>query len=309
MSVPALSTPPPPATGLRRSALLMRALGARAAAVWSQLSPIEAERLSQAMQTLPEDDQAEQNAVRTYVTSMRARPQITAAKPDSVWQRLSNKDGSAIAGMIEGESPQVIALILSRLTPDAAADTVRALPRAIATEALKRLLSLGPVHPAAVTALERALSAGLAQDQPTELKGGHEHVARIFDQLDSKSEETLLTSLNTAEPGAREKIRALMFTFADLASLDAASMQTILGRVDRAVLTLALKDAPDAVAQTFFSSMTQRAGDLLREEMEATGPIRRSEIDTARAEILAIARTLVNRGDILLRDADDELVE
>lgn len=308
MSVPALSISAP-TTGLRRSALLMRALGARAAAVWSQLSPQEAERLSQAMQSLPEDDEAEQTAVRSYVTSMSARRQFTSATPATIWQRLSSKDGAAIAGMIQGESPQVIALILSRLTPDAAADTVRVLPRAVATEALKRLLSLGPVHPAAVTALERALSAGLDHDKPTELKGGHEHVARIFDQLDSRSEETLLTSLNTAEPGAGEKIRALMFTFADLASLDAASMQTILGSVDRAVLTVALKDAPQPVAESFFKNMTQRAGDLLREEMDSTGPIRRRDIEAARAEILVIARAMVKRGDILLRDPDDELVE
>ncbi len=312
MSVPALAPSAAMTTspkGLRRSALLMRALGARASAVWSQLSPQEAEHLSAAMQSLPEDEVAEHGALRAYVQSMQTQNPSAAPMAASIWDRLSTRDGNALASMIQAESPQVIALILSRLTPDAAANTVRILPRAIATEALKRLLSLGDVHPAAVTALETELAKQLDQTKPVQLRGGHEHVARIFDQMDSQSEEKLLSSLNTAEPGSGEKIRALMFTFADLASLDAASLQTILGSVDRAVLTLALKGAPTPITEAFFGNMTQRAGDLLREEMQSAGPVRRSEIDAARAEILALARTLVKRGDILVRDADEELIE
>ncbi|MEO0607263.1 MAG: FliG C-terminal domain-containing protein [Pseudomonadota bacterium] len=320
MSVPALTPALAPARGpdsgrpvspqgLTRSALLMRALGARASAVWSQLSPQEAEQLSTAMQDLPDDDSAEMGAVRAYVQAMQTGSADHTAAPTTIWTHLSTRDGNTLASMIQSESPQVIALILSRLSPDAAANTVRVLPRAIATDALKRLLTLGEVHPAAITALERALSQQVDQASDIRLTGGHEHVARIFDQLDSQSEEKLLASLNTAEPGSGEKIRALMFTFADLAGLDAASLQTILGSVDRAVLTLALKGAPEPVAAAFFGNMTQRAADLIREEMQSVGPVRRSEIDAARTEILALARTLVKRGDILVRDSDDELIE
>lgn len=308
MSLPALA-PTASDPGLRRSALLMRALGAKAASVWSQLSPQEAEHLSRAMQSLPEDENGEQLALQAYVQSMDTTAASSAPRTDSIWSRLSDRDGTTIANLIQDESPQVIALILSRLTPDAAAKTVRILPRSIATDALKRVLSLGEVHPAAITALERALASKLDQAGSTQMSGGHEQVARIFDQLDSKSEETLLSSLNTAEPGAGEKVRALMFTFVDLANLDPASMQTILGSVDRTVLTLALKGAPEPVSDVFFKNMTQRAGDLLREEMDASGPVRRSDIEAARAEIIKIARTLVKRGDILVRDADDELIE
>ena len=308
MSLPALASAPAP-TGLRRSALLMRALGAKAASVWSQLSPQEAEQLSREMQALPEDPDAEQSALRVYVRTMSASSASRDPAPGSVWSRLSALEGTALANMILDESPQVIALILSRLLPDAAAKTVRVLPSSIATEALKRMLSLGDVHPAAIKALELAFLKNLDHAKPTQLSGGHEHVARIFDQLDGQSEEALLSSLNTAEPGAGEKIRALMFTFADLASLDPASMQTILGSIDRAELTLALKGAPETVTEAFFKNMTQRASDLLREEMETSGPVRRSDIEAARAEILTLARTLVKRGDILVRDADDELIE
>lgn len=307
---PAPSAPSAPMkSGLQRSALLMRALGARASAVWSQLSPQEAATLSSAMQELPEDAMAEQDAVQAYVASMSNLPAARTPQAASFWDRLSAFNGALIAGLIQDESPQVIALTLSRLAPDSAAETVKALPRALATEALKRMLSLGDVHPAALKGLELALSARLELAQPDRSQSGHEHVARIFDRLDSQSEKSLLSLLDTAEPGAGEKIRAFMFTFEDLADLDAASLQTILSRVDRAVLTLALKGAPEPVARACFANMTKRAGDLLREEIEATGPIRRSEIEAARREIIEIARSLVKRGDILARDAEDELVE
>src|SRR6056297_1230842 len=231
MSVPALTPTATPNTGLTRSAHLMRALGANAASVWSQLSPQEAEQLSSAMQALPEDEKAEQNVLRSYLSSMRTPAQPALQSSHSVWDQISSRDGSSISAMLQDESPQVIALILSKLSPEAAANTVRALPRSLATDALKRLLNVGDVHPVALKALEQTLSQSVSQAKSAQLSGGHEHVARIFDRLDSGSENALLSSLDSAEPGAGEKIRALMFTFDDLAKLDPASLQTILVNV------------------------------------------------------------------------------
>lgn len=309
MSLPALSPQLDRQDGMTRSALLMRALGAKAASVWSELSPQDAEQLSAAMQALPDDAQAEQTALQAYVQSMRQTPSSLPAQQASVWAKLSQQDGTLIASLVQRESPQVIALILSRLTPDAAANTVRALPRTLATDALKRLLNLGEIHPAALRALELALENSLTQSKSGKLSGGHEHVARIFDSLDSGSESTLLSSLDSAEPGAGEKIRALMFTFDDLAALDPGSLQTILGSVDRGLLTVALKGAAPTVSDAFFKNVTQRAADLLREDIAAVGPVRRSEIDAARAEVLQVARALVKRGDLLPQNQDDELIE
>ncbi len=309
MTLPALAASPSSKDGITRSAMLMRALGAKASAVWSELSPDEASRLSAAMQTLPEDDHAEQAALQHYVHSMRAPTRNNARPSTSVWAALSHCDGTFLASLIQNESPQIIALTLSRLSPEAAAETVRALPKSLATEALKRVLNLADVHPAALKALEASLEQQLQQKQAHDLNGGHEHVARIFDQLVGGSESTLLASLDSAEPGSGEKIRALMFTFEDLAKLDPASLQTILGNIDRAVLTLALKGAEASVAEAFFANITQRAASLLREEIASTGPVRRSEIDAARADVLSVARALVKRGDLLPQGTDDELIE
>ncbi|MEL6858725.1 MAG: FliG C-terminal domain-containing protein [Pseudomonadota bacterium] len=309
MTLPVRTSSPSDPKGLQRSALLMRALGAKASHVWAQLSPQEAAKLTETMQTLPEDPMGEQSALQSYVDAMQSAPPRNAAAQGSVWDKLAALEGAVIIDLIQNESPQVIALMLSRLPPEGAANAVRAMPRSLATDALKRLLNLGEVHPGALKALELSLEKSLTPIIASGATGGHEHIARIFDRLDSHSEQVLLSSLDGAEPGAGEKIRALMFTFEDLANLDPASLQTIIGNVDRAVLTLALKGADEDVSDAFFQNLTQRAGELLREEIATSGPVRRSEIEAARNELLTLARTLANRGDILTRDADDELVE
>lgn len=309
MSVPAITSPPAGDTGLTRSARLMRALGAKATSVWSQLSPDEASRLSAEMDRLGEDVHAERGVLRSYVDAMRAPSSIAPKTSSGVWTTLSQNDGVEIARLLERESPQIIAVILSKLTPDAAAKTVRALPRSLATEALKRVITLGPINPSALKAIEKVLQTQVASQSAPSQSSGHAQVAQIFDQLDPQSEQSLLAALDGVQPGSGEKIRALMFTFEDLARLDPASLQTILANIDRTILTLALKGASDAVTDVFFQNLTQRAGDLLRDEIAALGPIRRADIDQARANMLAIARTLVRRGDILAHEPNDELVE
>ena len=308
-----LATPTAPASdGLTRSAALLRALGARAANVWSSLSPEEARKLSSAMQSLPDDADLEARASHAYVREMTAispnRPPGVAA--GSLWSRLSAQDGQAIAALLRDESPQVMAVILSWITSEAAASTIRCLPQAQATEVLRRLLHLGPVLPAALKAIERSLQDRIGAAETRSTGSGHERVAAIFDRLDSRVEQGLLAKLDQAEPGTGERVRALMFSFDDLANLGPASLQTILAGVDRAILILALKGARESTAKAFYDNMTMRAGELLRSEIEATGPVRRSEIEAARNQITALARSLVDRGDILAGDEDDdELVE
>ena len=310
MSLPAPFRARTAAGGMQRSALLMRALGAKAGSVWAQLSPEEASTLSAAMHDMPDDPAAEQQAVQSFVQSMQSRQADHPGQANSVWTQLSQYQGSEIVSLIQNESPQVIALILSRLPAAAAAGTVRALPRALATDALKRLLHLGEIHPGALKALELMLEKEIALLESAGTTDGHAQVARIFDRLDDRSEQAFLSSLDSAEPGVGEKIRALMFTFDDLAKLDPASLQTILGNVDRAVLTVALKGADSKVTDAFFKNITQRAGELLREDVAATGPVRRSDIETARVEVLTLARALASRGEILTSETeDDELIE
>lgn len=297
--------------GLMRSAALMRALGAKASSAWASLSPDEAKRLSSAMEQLPDNPIHEISAASAYTNAISSAAVETHSQvsPNSIWVTLSNRDGHTNAALIQNESPQVIAVILSRLDPRAAAETVRALPRTLATDALHRVLNLTDISPTALAAIEASLSKQVTALGTSKTKTGHEHVARIFDGLGGRVEQDLLSALDKTSPGTSEKIRALMFTFDDLCALDPASMQTVLASIDRAVLIVALKDAKPQTADAFFKNMTQRAGELLRNEIDGSGPVRRSEIHAAQAEIVALARTMVKRGDIMSADEDDELVE
>jgi flagellar motor switch protein FliG len=293
------------APGLARSARLMRALGPDAAAIWAELDPQEAAALSAAMDRLGDDPAGEADALRRFAEARRS------PAASGVWADLSALDTRLLAGLIRNERAQVVALILSRLTGEAAARLLRSLPPALSIEAMQRLLHIGEIHPAAMASLEQHLRGRVKAVAGDAGQGRAEQIARIFDRLDPRAGTLFLAALETAEPGTGEKIRSLMFTFDDLAALDAAGMQTLLAAADRAVLVTALKGAKEATAAAVFANVTQRAGDLLREEIAALGPVRRSEVDAARAGLVELARQLIGRGDIRTGKTGDadELVE
>jgi flagellar motor switch protein FliG len=302
----ALSKAPPViAPGLARSARLMRALGPDAAGIWSELDPQEAEALSAAMERLGDDPASEADALRRFTEAQRARTGM------GVWAELSALDTSVLDAITRHERAQVVALILSRLTGDASARLLRVLPSSLAIEAMQRLLHLGEVHPAAMAGLEQHLKARVTSMVREGSQAGIERIALIFDRLDPRAGTLFLAALENAEPGAGEKVRSLMFTFDDLGTLDAGGMQTLLATADRATLVIALKGAKETTSAAFFANVTQRAGELLREEIAALGPVRRSEVDAARTELVSLARQLISRGEIHAgKDTDeDELVE
>ncbi len=311
MSFPALPKPYASETGLVRSARLMRALGSASSAVWSELSHEEAQTLTEAMNALPPEDAGEADAVaEDFLRAAIIVPDKRRKLSDNVWLKLSALDPAVFAGLIGNEHPQTIALIFSKLEPAASARLSKAMPAPLVLDALRRLLHMKAPHPRAVSAAEQTLIDAMARLALTMPQQGHERVARIFDRLDARAEQTFLAALENAEPGAGERVRALMFTFDDLATLDAGGLQTLLSSIDRDLLALALKGANPEVEQAFFANLTQRAGDVLRDEVAALGPVRRSDVEAARTEIADFARTLIQRGDIAVVEGDiDELVD
>jgi flagellar motor switch protein FliG len=298
-----------PHEGLARSARLMRALGPDASAIWQELAPDEVRTLSDAISQLGPEGQCEAEAVDRFVDAHR---RLGAAHSGAnLWPRLSAMNDDALASLFANEHPQLKALVLSRLSGDAAARLLRALPASAAVDAMQRLLHLADVHPIALRVLEAAVEKRLEDSVGSGARNGHERVARIFDRFDTRAGEALFAAFESAEPGAGEKIRALMFTFDDLASLNAGGLQTLLASADRETLVIALKGASETVLSAFFANMTKRAGDLLREEIASQGAVRRSDVEVARQELIELARALIHRGDI--RDgsdlSEDELVE
>ncbi len=296
--------------GLARSARLMRALGPEAAGIWAELDPAEARDLTAAMDDLGDSMDGEAEASRQFLEAhRRLGPAVKSA--GSVWSRLSAIDTATLASLFADEHPQTLAFVLSKLQGETSARLLRALSPRVAIDAMHRLLHLGPVHPGATASLELYIALQIDSLQGSAGQGGHQRVARIFDSLDSRLEKSFLAALDTAEPGAGQKVRALMFTFDDLAHLDAAGLQTLLAASDRSTLIIALKGAREQTAAAFFRNMTRRAGDLLRDEIAAHGAVRRSEVETARQALVSLARDLIAQGDIRAaggRD-DEELIE
>lgn len=308
-----------PDSGTLRAARLMRALGPDAAGIWAELSPAETRELTAAMDFLADDPAAEADAARLFAEAARRfghageYPASAQHRHKDVWSALSALPVDTLAALVRPERAASVALILSRLSSETSARVLRALPPSLAVETMQRLLHLGTPSASALKSLEDHLTRRLPALACEGSRGGHERVARIFDQMDTRAESVFLAALESAEPGSGKKVRALMFTFDDLGGLDAAGMQTLLSSADRGVLILALKGARDTTAAAFFANMTQRAGDLLREEIAALGPLRRSEVDAARQELVSLARQLIQRGEIRGNAAkgaiEDELIE
>ena len=293
----------PSNTGLARSASLLRALGSKASAVWSELDPADANTLSEAMDTLGDAPRFDEVA-SDYISEMTQQD-----SPPSIWMRLSQLHVESLATLLEGEHPQLIALTLSQIEAQPAAALIRRLPALLATDVLHRMLHMAPPRITALAAIEANFENRLPADT-TRPVPREEIVARIFEVLPDEKSNTLLTALHTIEPGTDERIKALMFDFADLAGLPPAGMQTLLAKSKRTTLIKALKGVSEKVGEAFYKNMTSRARETLQEEVFALGPQRRSDVEAARAELVSLARGLVEAGEILPTDAhmDEDLI-
>ena len=144
----------------------------------------------------------------------------------------------------------------------------------------------------------------------TQRRDSHEMVAEIFNGLDRSTENQFMTMLEERNRDAAEKIRQLMFTFDDLGSIDAAGIQLIVQAVDKGKLATALKGASEELSNLFFENMSKRAGKIFKEDMLAMGPVRMRDVEEAQVEIVAIAKDLADKGEIIISDGggEDELV-
>jgi flagellar motor switch protein FliG len=138
----------------------------------------------------------------------------------------------------------------------------------------------------------------------------HEAMAELFNALDRATEEAMLTDLDERAPETAERIRALMFTFEDLGNLTPGAIQILVRNSDKRELALALKGAPDEMKRLFLGSMTERAGKLMRDDMEAMGPVRARDCEEAQTALVRLAKSLGDRGEIMLVDpkSDDAMI-
>jgi flagellar motor switch protein FliG len=327
-------------TGLDRAAMLMLALGEEhGAAIWEQLSTEEIKELSSAIAQLGKVPAAvvEHLLVQfsgevssmaslhgSYETTERLLKGVLSGEKvkdimedirgpsgRTMWDKLSNVNESVLAAYLKNEYPQTVAVILSKLSSDHAARVLSELPQELATDVIMRMLRMDTVQKEVIQEVEQTLrSEFMTNLSRSQRRDPHESMAEIFNALDRASEEVMLASLDERAPESAERIRALMFTFDDLGNLLPAAISTIVRNADKREMALALKGAPEQMKQLFFSTMTERAAKLLREEMSAMGPVRARDCEEAQTAMVRLAKSMADRGEIMLVDpkSDDGLI-
>ena len=229
----------------------------------------------------------------------------------TMWDKLAKVNEHVLANYLKNEYPQTVAVIITKIRPDHAARVLAAFPEAFSLEVINRMLQMGAVQQDVVDGIESTLrSEFMSNLARTQRRDSHEMVAEIFNGLDRATENQFMTMLEERNQDAAEKIRKLMFTFDDLASINPAGIQAILRAADKDKLGTALKGASDALAGMFFENMSERAGKILKEDMAALGPVRMRDVEEAQVEIVAIAKDLADKGEIIISEGggDDELV-
>jgi flagellar motor switch protein FliG len=229
----------------------------------------------------------------------------------TMWDKLGNVNETVLANYLKNEYPQTVAVVLSKIKSEHAARVLGALPEEFALEVVQRMLRMEAVQKDILDKVEQTLRVEFMSNLARSTKrDAHEMMADIFNNFDRQTEGRFLTALEERSRDSAEKIKALMFTFEDLGKLDPGSIQTLLRHVEKDKLALALKGATDSLRDVFFSNMSERAGKILREDMEALGPVRLKDVDEAQMRLVNSAKDLANKGEIMIasKQGEDELI-
>ena len=319
-------------SGTQKSAILMMLLGEdEAAAVLQNLSPREVQHLGTAMYSVTGVDQNTVNAVLDefletikkqtglglgagqYIENVLTKAlgedkaqsvlgRITPASSESQIDILDWMDARAISELIIDEHPQIKALIISYLEFSLAADVLTLLPSEIQPDVVRRIATLETVEPGAIKELERVMKAKFAANTSLRASqiGGVKAAAKIMNFTKTDMENRILNAIKKEDRDLMAEIQDNMFVFENLGGSDDRSLQTLLRSVDQDVLVVAMKGADAQLQEKLLSCMSTRAAANLRDEMEALGPVRLTEVQEAQKQIINVARKLSDDGTIVL---------
>ena len=326
-------------TGTQKSAILMMLLGEdEASEIIRNLSPKEVQHLGTAMYSVQGLDQETVNAVLDeFLAIIKAQTSLGMGagnyirnvmnkalgedKAQSVLSRIAPStsarpieildwmDARSIAELIIDEHPQIIALIISYLDSGQAADVLGLLPDGMQPEIVRRIATLQTVGPDALSELEKVMQSKFKAN--TSLRaakvGGVDAAARIMNFTKQNMEQRIMKDISRNDRELMQAIQESMFVFDNLIMSDDRSLQTLLRSVDNELLVLALKGADEPLREKLFSCMSKRAAANIMDEMEALGPVRLTEVQTAQKEIINVARRMSDEGTIVLagRGGDD----
>ncbi|WP_374944161.1 flagellar motor switch protein FliG [Sphingomonas sp.] len=327
-------------TGVERAAVLMMLVGEEeAATILQKLEPEEVRQLGAAMFKVADvSEQEVEDVLDDFVGRARARtdigfdprPRIEAVmnralgpeKADSVLARiippeaaceielLDWLDATEIAAMIEKEHPQIAAVLIANLDPAVAGQVLELLPDAIQPEILHRVARLGPITPEAVETLKQMLANrahGGAKSQGVTL-GGTREAAKILQGARKATEQRVMPKLFKIDKEVARAIEEQMFVFDNLLDMDDKNLGTLIRNIDGDILTRALKGVDEAARNRILGCMSARAADGIRDEMEARGPMKMSEVLEAQKAMIQTARALAKDGTIQMGGGEDDYV-
>ncbi|BBE72515.1 flagellar motor switch protein FliG [Oharaeibacter diazotrophicus] len=327
-------------TGGEKAAVMMLALGDKyGSPIWKELDEIEIKQLSQAMSKLgPITPTMLDDLMVEFVTKVSSTgalmgnydtterlllavlPQdkvnaimeeIRGPAGRNMWEKLSNVQEVVLANYLKNEYPQTVAVVLSKIKADHAARVLAKLPEEFALEVVNRMLKMESVQKDVLDKVEQTLRVEFMSNLTnTQRRDAHEMMAEIFNNFDRTTEARFVTALEENNREAADRIKALMFTFDDLGKLDPGAIQTLLRNVEKDKLALALKGAKDQVKDLFFGNMSARASAMLKEDMEALGPVRLRDVDEAQVYMINTAKDLAAKGEIMIskNKGEDDLV-
>lgn len=328
-------------SGVEKAAILLTTLGTGvAAAVLRQLDEIEVRQVSQAIARLRAIPKAKAARVHeefygylnnrdgVYVDGERLarglvaqighapEPDDDARMVDPAAQRaafmaaVERLPPVVLARRIREEHPQFIAFALANLSPRDAAETLLALPEELHADVLARVTDLGAVSPVLFGEVSDVLQTEARHTLQTmgSTIGGAKVAAELMNSVPKEHEERIFEALEEVNPGLGEKIRDLMFTFEDLVKLDNREVQTLLREVQREDLMLALKTATAELREKIFSNVSNRAADIIKEDMAVMGPVKLKEVERAQANIVAELRRLETEGRVTLGRGGGDVV-
>jgi len=229
----------------------------------------------------------------------------------TMWDKLGNVREDVLANYLKNEYPQTVAVVLSKVKPDHAARVLALLPEAFAMEVVMRMLRMETIQKDVLDGVEKTLRAEFMSNLARSARrDAHELMADIFNNLDRTAEAKFLSGLEERNRDAAERIKALMFTFDDLQRLSGRAVQVLLRAIEKDKLPIALKGASDKVKALFLGNLSERAAKMLRDDMEALGPVKVRDVDEAQAGIVLLAKDLAAQGQIEISagGGDDEMV-
>jgi len=324
-----------------KAAILMIALGRDLAAkVMRQLKEEDAEKLALEISSVTEmDERTKANVLEEFVNLLKAKEFLGQGgieyakdllerafgpqKAQEILERLMEAvqvmpfeflrklDGQQIANLIQNEHPQTIALVMNYLNPDQAAIVFTSLPPNLQAEVAFRMAVLERTSPDIIEAIEeqfRQRFATVAVRGDLTKVNGIDALVKILNSLDQQTQSNVLNYLDSQDPRLAEEVRKKMFTFDDLVLLDDRAIQRILREIDTKDLALALKGASEQVKEKMFKNMSQRAREMLQEEMDFMGPVRLRQVEEAQSKIITVVRRLEEAGEIIIFRGGEEIV-